>query len=65
VDAVGRGSIFYLPSEDAVAAATRYAGLVMVAIGIATIVRSSFAFERTRRAIDRDELIRTPPSRAA
>jgi putative membrane protein len=65
VDAVGRGSIFHLPSEDAVAAATRYAGLAMVAIGIATIVRSSFAFERTRRAIDRDELIRIPPSRAA
>jgi hypothetical protein len=34
----------------------------MVAIGIATIVRSSFAFERTRSAIDRDELIRIPPS---
>ena len=65
VDAVGRGSIFRLPSEDAVAVATRYAGLAMVAIGIATIIRSSFAFERTRRAIDGDELIRIPPSRAA
>ena len=52
VDAVGRGSMFHLPPEDAVAAATRYAGLAMVAIGIATIVRSSFA-------------IRIPPSRAA
>jgi putative membrane protein len=36
----------------------------MVAIAIATIVRSSFAFERTRRAIDRDEVVRIPWSRA-
>jgi putative membrane protein len=36
----------------------------MVAIGIAIIARSSFAFERTRRAIARDEVIRTPRSRA-
>jgi putative membrane protein len=65
VDAVGRGSIFHLPSEDAVAAATRHAGLAMVAIGIAIIARGGFAFERTRRAIDRDGPIRIPPSRAA
>jgi inner membrane protein YidH len=64
VDAVGRGSMFHLPSEDSVAA-TRHAGLAMVAIGIAIIARSGFAFERTRRAIDRDELIRILPSRAA
>ena len=64
VDAVGRGSIFHLPSEDAVAAATRHAGLAMVAIGIAIIARGSFAFERTRRATGRDGLVRIPPSRA-
>ena len=61
VDAVGRGSIRHLPAEDAsavVAVATRYAGLAMVAIGIAIIARSSFAFERTRRAIDRDRAVR-------
>jgi putative membrane protein len=67
IDAVGGGSIPHLPPEDAgpfVAVATRYAGLAMVAIGIAIIARSSFAFERTRRAIDRDELIQIPQSRA-
>ena len=64
VDAVGGGSIPHLPAEDAVAVATRYAGLAMVAIGIAIIARSSFAFERTRRAIDRDEVIQIPRSRA-
>jgi putative membrane protein len=60
VDAAGGGSIPHLPAEDAgafIAVATRYAGLAMVAIGIAVIARSSFAFERTRRAIDRDEVI--------
>jgi putative membrane protein len=64
VDAVGGGSIPHLPAEHAGAAATRYAGLAMVAIGIATIARSSFAFERTRRAIDSDEVIQVPRSRA-
>ena len=67
VDAVGGGSLPHLPAEDAgpfVAAAARYAGLAMVAIGIAIIARSSFAFERTRRAIDRDEVIQIPQSRA-
>ena len=64
VDAVGGGSIPQLPAEHAGAAATRYAGLAMVAIGIATIARSGFAFERTRRAIDRDEVIQVPRSRA-
>ena len=59
VDAVGGGSIPHLPAEDAVAVATRYAGLAMVAIGIAIIARSSFAFERTRRAIDRDEVVQS------
>jgi putative membrane protein len=67
VDAVGGGSIPHPPAQGAdamVAVATRYAGLAMVAIGIAVIARSSFAFERTRRAIDRDEVIRTSRSRA-
>jgi putative membrane protein len=67
VDGVGRGCILNLRAEDAgaaVAVATRYAGLAMVAIGIAFIARSSFAFERTRRAIDRDEVIQIPQSRA-
>jgi putative membrane protein len=67
VDAVGRGSILNLRAEDAgafVAVATRYAGLAMVAIGIAMIARSSFAFERRRRAIDCDEVIQIPQSRA-
>jgi putative membrane protein len=67
VDAVGGGSIPHLPAEDVgafVAFATRYAGLAMVAIGIAIIARSSFAFERTRHAIDRDEVIQIPQSRA-
>jgi putative membrane protein len=36
----------------------------MVAIGIAIITRSSFAIERTRRAIDREEVIQIPQTRA-
>ena len=65
VDAVGRGSLLNLRAEDAgafVAVATRYAGLAVVAIGIAIVARSGFAFERTRRAIDRDEVIQMPQS---
>ena len=57
VDAVGGGSMPHLPGEHAGAVATRYAGLAMVAIGIAIIVRSGIGFERTRRAIDHDEVI--------
>jgi putative membrane protein len=67
VDAVGGGNIPHVPSEDAgaaVAVATRYTGMAMVAIGIAAIARSGFAFERTRRAIDRDEVIQIPQSPA-
>jgi len=67
VDAVDGGSIPHLRAESAgavVAVTTRYAGLAMVAIGIAFIARSSFAFERTRCAIDRDEVIQIPQSRA-
>ena len=67
VDALGNGGIPPLPVEDAgavVAVATRYAGLAMVVIGIAIIARSGAAFERTRRAIDRDEIVQIPRSRA-
>jgi putative membrane protein len=67
VDAMGGGSLPRLPAEDVsafAAVATRYAGLAMVAIGIAIIARSGIAFERTRRAIDRDEVIQIPRSRA-
>jgi putative membrane protein len=67
VDAVGGGSTPHLPAEAAgagVAVATRYSGLAMVGIGIAIIARSRFAFERTRRAIDRDEVVQIPRSRA-
>jgi putative membrane protein len=45
------------------AVAARYVGLAMVAIGVTIIARSSAGFERTRRAIDRDEVIRMPQSR--
>jgi putative membrane protein len=51
VDVLGGGSISHLPAEDAGAAAARYAGLAMIAVGIVVIARSSFAFERTRRAL--------------
>ena len=53
-------------AEDAgtfVANAARYVGLAMVVIGVAVIARSSTGFERTRRAIDSDEVIRIPHSR--
>jgi putative membrane protein len=67
IDAMSGGSSPRLPVEAAgafVADATRYAGLAMVVIGIAVIARSSAAFERTRRAIDHDEVIQIPQSRA-
>jgi putative membrane protein len=64
VDALGGGSMSHVPAEHAGVAAARYAGLAMIAIGIAVIAPSSFAFERTRRAIDRDEFVRNPQSRA-
>ncbi len=60
VDAVGGGSLPHLPAEDAGAVAARYVGLAMVVIGIAIIARGSAGFERTRRAIDRDEVIQIP-----
>ena len=65
VDAVGSGTPPHLPAENAdafVAAAAHYAGLAMVVIGIAIIARSRVGFERTRRAINRDELVQIPRS---
>jgi putative membrane protein len=46
------------------AVAAHYAGMAMVVIGIAIIGRSSTDFERTRRAINRDEVIQMPQSGA-
>jgi putative membrane protein len=68
VDAVGGDSLRHLATEDAgalVAVAARYAGLAMVVTGMAIIARSSAGFERTRRAIERDEVIQIPRSRTA
>jgi putative membrane protein len=65
VDAGGSGS-HHLSAEDAgalAAVAARYAGLAMVVTGIAIIARCSAGFERTRRAIDSDEVMRIPRSR--
>ena len=67
VDAVGGGNMLPVPAEGTgalVAVATRYTGLALVVIGIAILARSGIAFERTRRAIDRDEVIQIPRSRA-
>ena len=67
VHAIGGGTLPHLPAGNAGAALTvagHFAGLAMVVIGIAIIARSSTAFERTRRAIDRDEVIQIPKSRA-
>jgi putative membrane protein len=66
-EAIG-GSPLHPLAENAgafAAGAAHYAGLAMVAIGIAIIGRSGTGFERTRRAIDRDEVIPMPQSRAA
>jgi putative membrane protein len=54
-----------IPAEAtraAVAVAGRHVGAALVAIGIAIIVRSGIGFERTRRAIDRDEVIKVSHS---
>jgi putative membrane protein len=64
VDAVGGGNLPHLFAENVVAIAARYAGLALVVIGIAIIARSRTSFERTRRAIDRDEVIQFTLSRA-
>jgi putative membrane protein len=67
VDATGGGSPPHPVAENAdafTAIAAHYAGLAMVVTGLAIIGRSSAGFERVRRAIDRDEVIRMPRSRA-
>jgi putative membrane protein len=66
-DAIGAGGAPHPLAENAgvfAAIAARYAGLAMVVSGIAIIGRSSAGFERTRRAINRDEVIQMPQSRA-
>ena len=45
-----------------VSIAGRHVGVALVAIGIAIIVRSGIGFARTRRAIDRDEVIKVSHS---
>ena len=67
LDATGGGSPPHPVAENAdafTAFAAHYAGLAMVVIGVAIIGRSSTGFERTRRAINRDEIIQMPQSRA-
>ena len=66
VDLTGGASPSHAVADHAgafVAVAARYAGLAMVVTGIVIIGRSSAGFERTRRAIDGDEIIRMPRSR--
>ena len=59
----GPHPIFLLKTPGAfVAAAAHYAGLAMVVIGIAIIARSRVGFERTRRAINHDEIVQIPRS---
>ena len=63
VDTVGGGTLPRLPAADTyafVVVAARYVGLAMVVTGVAIIARSSAGFERTRRAIERDEVIQIP-----
>jgi putative membrane protein len=67
VDVAGDGNLPHLAAENAgtlLVVAAHYAGLVMAAIGIGIIARSSASFERTRRAIDRQEVVQIPHSRA-
>jgi putative membrane protein len=65
VDVEGGASPPHAAVEHAgafIRAVARYAGLAMVVSGIAIIGRSSAGFERTRRAIDRDDVVRMPRS---
>jgi putative membrane protein len=67
VDVTGGGNTSHPVAENAgafAAVAARYAGLATVFTGLAIIGRSSAGFERTRRAINRDEVIQMPRSRA-
>ena len=47
------------------AVTARCGGVALVLTGIVIIARSGAGFERTRRAIDRDEVIQVPRSREA
>jgi putative membrane protein len=65
VDVTGGASPAHAVADHAgavIAVVARYAGLAMVVAGIAIIGRSSAGFERTRRAIDRDDIVRMPRS---
>jgi inner membrane protein YidH len=67
VDAVSGGNLSHISAEDAgglVAVAARYAGLALVVTGSVIVARSSADFERRRRAIEREEVIQIPHSRA-
>jgi putative membrane protein len=67
INAMGGGGLPRLPIEETgrfFAVGARYAGLAIVVMGVAIIARSSVGFERTRREIDRDKVVRIPHSRA-
>jgi putative membrane protein len=52
-------------ASDLVAIAGHHVGVALVAIGIAIIARGGLGFERTRRAIDHDEVIKISHSLTA
>ena len=65
LDAVAGASQPALPAHGAgvfARAAAHHIGLLLGLIGIAIIVRGGIGFERTRRAIDREEVTRMPQS---
>jgi putative membrane protein len=66
VDIAGSGTLRFPAGGTGafVAVAAHYVGLAMVASGVAIIARSCVGFERTRRAIECDEVMRMPQSRA-
>jgi putative membrane protein len=67
VDAVGGGNLSHISAEEGgalITAAARYAGLALVVIGSTIVARGSTDFERRRRAIEREEVIQLPHSRA-
>jgi putative membrane protein len=67
VDAVGGGNRSHISAEEGgalITAAARYAGLALVVIGSTIVARGSTDFERRRRAIEREEVIQLPHSRA-
>jgi putative membrane protein len=65
LDAVAGGRLPRLSSEGAgaiVAVASRHVGLALGVIGITIIARGGIGFERTRREIDRAEVVQIPHS---